>query len=116
MHLSENSLLKILVAGRNARESWVNDIHQDRSQSEFHTLFDKVCFQPTKFYECNRMSLNTYQCILNAIEEAMKKQSNFRDISPSERLTVAFRYDFSNFLVFFIFVLYLFVHFYCINF
>jgi hypothetical protein len=92
MYLSENSLLKFLVAERNARECWVNDIYQDRSQSELHKLFDKLCLQPTRFYEYYRMSLNTYQYILNAIEEAIKKQSNFRDcISPSERLTVALK-------------------------
>jgi hypothetical protein len=39
-----------MLTKENRREYWIIELHEDRSQSEFYTLFHKLWLHLTKFY------------------------------------------------------------------
>ncbi|KAJ8939901.1 hypothetical protein NQ318_023242 [Aromia moschata] len=91
-YLLENSYL---VRRRLKRKKcWVNAILAKRNEfGEFHHLWDDLKKDEKKFFDYYRMNQNTFNYILDAIREEIKKMSNFREtISPEERLSVTLRY------------------------
>ncbi|CAH2010300.1 unnamed protein product [Acanthoscelides obtectus] len=76
------------------RLCWINEILSRRNLlGEFHHLHDDLLNDPQKFFDYYRMSLDTFQYILSAIESSIAKDSNFREtIRPVERLSVTLRY------------------------
>lgn len=55
---------------------------------EFHTLYDQLRKYPNKFFEYTRMSINTFDYILNEIRFVITRSTtNFcKPISAEERL------------------------------
>nr|XP_022909001.1 protein ALP1-like isoform X2 [Onthophagus taurus] len=92
-YLAESTFPKLLLFGPRKRQFWVNEIYLNHHLSEYFKIFEELKNQPLKFYEYYRMTYDTYFYILNAIEEDIRKQCNFREcISPSEKLTVTLRF------------------------
>lgn len=91
-YLSENSALKLFACKPRKRKYWINEIYTNHHLSEFNQIHEELIRQPLKFYEYYRMTYDTYIYILNAIEEEITRQCNFREcISPSEKLTITLR-------------------------
>jgi hypothetical protein len=93
--LETNPIIKYLSLTQKKKEKqfWVDDIFAEREKfGEFHTLFPKILVQSVKFFECMRMSPDTFYYILYEIKPFFEKQSNFRKcITPAEKLTVTLR-------------------------
>lgn len=91
-YLAENSVLMLSAFTKRKRRFWINEIYANRHLSEYYQIFEGLKRQPLKFYGYHRMTYDTYSYILNAIEEEITKQCNFREcISPSEKLTITLR-------------------------
>ena len=90
--LLENSYL-MRRRSEKKRKCWVHSILCERSRlGEFHHLHGQLQEDGIKFFEYYRMSVGTFQYILNAISPSVEKWSNFREvITPEERLAVTVR-------------------------
>lgn len=76
------------------RRSWVHDLNVDRERfGEFYTLYEDLRIDEERFWRYFRMSIATFDYILEAIRSAIaKKNTNYRQcISPEERLMVTIR-------------------------
>lgn len=75
------------------RKYWVNELYTRRNEeSEYVKLLDELRQQPRKFFEYFRMSLSTFEYILNRIKPRIERYSNFREcIGPEEKLTITLR-------------------------
>ena len=91
--LLENSYLVRRRLQLKRKKCWVNDILAKRKEfGEFNHLYDDLKKDEKKFFDYYRMNQDTFNYILDAIREPIKKMSNFRDtISPEERLSVTLR-------------------------
>lgn len=89
-YLLENNCLKFMQLGDN-RERCVKFLYE-RDNSKYLKRFEELARQPKNFYEHYQMTPDTYNYILEAIEDDLTKQSNFRKcISPTEKLSVTLR-------------------------
>lgn len=73
---------------------WVHELNQERTtKGEYHTLFSQLRQHPDKFFEYCRMSIETFDLILNRVEHRLQKtELNYRKvILPEERLVVTLR-------------------------
>lgn len=92
--LSRNMYLNYLCVRRTYRRYGVHPINQERKKfGEFHHLYPKLRQYPDKFFSYARMSIETFDFLLNKVKEDLTKQvTNFcRPISPEERLIVTLR-------------------------
>ncbi|KAJ4449246.1 hypothetical protein ANN_00643, partial [Periplaneta americana] len=89
------------VRNRKRREFGVHPINRERGIfGEFHHLYGELRRFPDRFFEYSRMSIQTFDFLLNKIKARLQKQvTNFqRPISPTERLTITLRiYATTNF-------------------
>lgn len=91
LYLTENSMLKYLVFEDNCRQSSVNSLY-NRDNSEYFKQFEELSSQHENFYEYYQVTPDTYRYILQAVEDDLTRQSNFRKcVSPSEKLSVTLR-------------------------
>jgi len=88
----ECPLLKLLLLNGGKTEH-VNELFSRRDdKGEFEMLFQELWDQPEKFFEYFRMKPETFEYILEKIEESITKFSNFRKcISAKQRLAVTIR-------------------------
>ena len=97
--LLENSALKIWYllqkADTRGRSCSVNLINKDRSTlGEFHHLYHQLRNDPEKFHAYFRMTIPTFDYILDKIQDRLlKKWTNFnrQPINPTERLVITLR-------------------------
>lgn len=91
-YLLESPLLKIVLLNI-VRTEHVNPIFGSRDgKGEFELLFKDLCDQPERFFEYFRMKPETFEYILQGIEERITKFSNFRKCIPAQqRLAVTLR-------------------------
>lgn len=95
-YFTENSSLKLwYLLTRGNRSEGINVINQSRDvHGEFHHLFRELREDPVKFQEYFRMSMNTFDYLLEKIQHKLtKKWTNFilNPIMPTERLAVTLR-------------------------
>lgn len=95
--LFENSSLRLwYVLTRQPRKSGsIHVINQDRGDhGEFHHLFQELQEDPAKFFAYFRMSVATFEYLLDKIQHKLiKRWTNFNlnPIMPAERLAVTLR-------------------------
>lgn len=71
---------------------WVHEMYQQHEKGEYQKLCLPLRKYTDKFQKYFRMSITTYDYILNEIKEDITKYSNFRKcVYPSERLAVTVR-------------------------
>ena len=90
--LLDSSLL--LRSVKKTRAHNVHPLNRERRQfGEYHHLFCELKKDPTRFHEYTRMSLDTFQYILQKIEpRLLKNWCNLHDpILPEERLVITLR-------------------------
>lgn len=72
-----------------------HDINSDRYRhGEFHTLYERLRNHEDKFYEYTRMTVTTFDYILNAVQTQLSKpETNFipLTISPEQKLLLTLR-------------------------
>lgn len=97
-YLTENSALKIWYFCRRMRFTRSCNVHKiNKSRNihgEFHHLYKQLREHPEKFNSYFRMSISTFDYILDKIEHKLfKKWTNFicNPINPTERLAVTLR-------------------------
>lgn len=76
------------------REFWVHPIVQLRlKEGTFHMLFHHLVQFPSKFFNYFRMSVQSFNELLNAIKTSIERQDTTMrmSISPKERLAVSLR-------------------------
>ena len=93
--LLESKALTIETILNEIREFQVHEINKYRRvEGEFHTLFHRLRNYPNKFYEYTRMSVNTFDYILEKVTPlAQKNWCNLhkQPILVPERLVVTLR-------------------------
>ncbi|XP_071052801.1 uncharacterized protein [Onthophagus taurus] len=78
---------------KSKRRYWMHTLYQSREEGEYRKTSLKLRNYPEKFREYYRMDIATYDYILRAISEDIKRYSNFRRcIEPGEKLTICLRY------------------------
>lgn len=91
--LFDNATLRILLTS--SRQYNVHPINKRRNMmGQYHNLFLKQKKYPEKFFEYVRMSLSTFNYILEKVAGHLtKKWTNFirQPIGPEERLVVTLR-------------------------
>lgn len=86
--LLENNVLK----RRRIKRTWVHKFNVDRSAGEFFKTWQTIRNYPDKFKEYYRMTMETFDYILEGIKDDISGQSNFRQcISPEEKLSITIR-------------------------
>ncbi|CAH1989618.1 unnamed protein product [Acanthoscelides obtectus] len=88
--LEQPYIIRRLRARRDKKRRlcWINEILSRRNLlGEFHHLHDDLLNDPQKFFDYYRMSLETFQYILSAIESSIAKDSFRETIRPVERLS-----------------------------
>ncbi|XP_074029877.1 uncharacterized protein [Leptinotarsa decemlineata] len=94
--LEQPYIIRRLRARRDKKRClcWINEIlSRINLLGKFHHLHDDLLNIPHKFIDYYRMSPDTFQYILSAIESSIAKYSIFREtIRPVERLSVTLRY------------------------
>lgn len=83
------NFLQLLDNGKQ-REHWVHPINQKR---DIRGFIDELRAYPEKFFNYCRMSISTFDYVLQAIEGKIQKQNtNYRKcISAEERLLITLR-------------------------
>lgn len=77
---------------KSKRRYWMHTLYQSREEGEYRKTSLKLRNYPEKFREYYRMDIATYDYILRAISEDIKRYSNFRRcIEPGEKLTICLR-------------------------
>jgi len=77
------------------RKYWVHPINPDREESnKFNIFYENIRCYSEKFFEYYRMSISSFDELLEKIRPFIGKQNTiFRNaISPEERLTITLRY------------------------
>lgn len=91
MYLEENSLLKFDLL----KEGPSDIVKQRKKFGEFSTLYETLRLNEDKFREYTRMSVSTFDYILEKIESSLKlTTTNFHisdSITPAEKLIVTLR-------------------------
>lgn len=83
-----------LLSGYRSRE-WVNEVCKSRQKhGEYHHLFPVLKRHPVRFFQYTRMSVVTFEYVLQKIRDVIEKQdTNWRrPIGAAERLVVTLRY------------------------
>ena len=87
---------KLRKIKRNNKRFWVRGIYREREEKgEFHLLVNEMMLHDAEyFFQCFRMSRNTYEQFLTWVDPLIAKQcTKMRDpIGPSERLMGTLRY------------------------
>jgi hypothetical protein len=81
---------------KQTRNLWVHPAWQKRSvEGEFITLYKELVDDESKFHQYFRMSMYSFEKLLNTVESEIQRQNTrFRKcISPRQRLAVTIRYD-----------------------
>lgn len=89
--LDEEEELKI----KRTRNVWVHPAWQKRYfEGEFITLYKELVDDESKFYQYFRMTMYSFNKLLNTVESEIQRQdTRFRKcISPKHRLAVTLRY------------------------
>ena len=76
------------------RRYWVHPLlHKRPSIGEFHIRYNNLRNYPEKFFNYYRMSIKTFDELINLIESDIVQKGNRRgnDITPHERLTITIR-------------------------
>jgi hypothetical protein len=89
--LEENTILKANLFSERKGPSVV--VKQRKLFGEFNTLYESLRTEPVKFQEYTRMSVSTFDYIIQKIESRLKvTDTNFHvTISPAEKLIVILR-------------------------
>lgn len=92
--LMENPRLRWLIRKKTTKRQGVHDLNKNRATyGEYHHLYRQLRGDPVRFFQFLRMSVETFDYILDIIKHRLKKKTtNFKKpISPSERLYVTIR-------------------------
>lgn len=74
------------------KKMWVHEYNKARKDGEYFRTCLPLRDYPDKFFNYFRMSVDTFDYILEAIQDDIKKQSNFREVvSPAEKLSITLR-------------------------
>lgn len=82
----------VLLNKRRRKKVWVHQFNEDRSAGEFFKTCQPLRNYPDKFKDYHRMTIETFDYILEGIKDDVTGQSNFRVcIGPEEKLTITIR-------------------------
>lgn len=82
------------TASRKRKRFWVHETWKKRgTEGEFNTLYKELVDDEHKFYEYFRMSMYSFNVLLNKVNDDIEKKTTFwrKPIPPKERLAVTLR-------------------------
>jgi len=82
------------TASRKRRRFWVHEAWKKRgTEGEFNTLYKELVDDERKFYEYFRMSMYSFNVLLNKVKDDIEKKTTFwrKPVPPRERLAVTLR-------------------------
>ncbi|XP_049763762.1 uncharacterized protein LOC126263687 [Schistocerca nitens] len=90
----DSAVTRRVLKYRRTRRLWIHPINSDRHLGEFFSLHEELKNYPEKFYSYYRMNHNTFQYVLQNIQDKISKQNtNFRrSITAEEKLCITIRY------------------------
>ncbi|KAL4113001.1 hypothetical protein QTP88_016710 [Uroleucon formosanum] len=79
------------------KKMWVHEFNKERQEGEYFRTCLPLHDYPDKFFKYFRMNVDTFNYILEAIQEDIRKQSNFREVvSPAEKLSITLSLQMSH--------------------
>lgn len=84
------------IIRRRRRRVWVRAINtRRRQQGAFHNLFQEIKTDPQMFHKYTRMTLPTFQHLMDIVNPSLMKRSP-RALEPEQRVALTLRCVFSD--------------------